>query len=275
MGRVLLKAIVDDQPVSNGLVPFVLDVLAGTHEWRALADAPAALDALAHFDAPLAAGWRAVMGDDDSARAGLTLGDLPGCADADAATPLSADNAAAAVLGACRHRLFAERAGALGALRDGFCGQLDLQLQLAPFAPSELRLLVQGKPTLSAAELLGCFVPPSSSDTEAVAAGFVAAGSRSDGLFVEVLRDEALFSEARRRMLFTWCTALSALPANGLEEYLIRLRAYPSAGDSGQALPETHTCTRELHLPEYATKEQLCERLCMALDHMHDGFLNT
>ena len=35
-----------------------------------------------------------------------------------------------------------------------------------------------------------------------------------------------------------------------------------------------HTCTGELHLPPYASAEQLRERLLLALEHRGDGFQN-
>ena len=39
-----------------------------------------------------------------------------------------------------------------------------------------------------------------------------------------------------------------------------------------QTLPETHTCTRELHLPNYSTAEVLRDKLLLALTHAADGF---
>ena len=85
-----------------------------------------------------------------------------------------------------------------------------------------------------------------------------------------MLGDEEGFPEALRVQLFEWCTARSALPAAGLKEK-IRLRHY----DVGTAnLPEVHTCTSELHLPPYASAEQLRERLLLALEHRGDGFQN-
>ena len=37
-------------------------------------------------------------------------------------------------------------------------------------------------------------------------------------------------------------------------------------------LPETHTCTRELHLPNYSSVEVLRAKLATALEHIDDGF---
>ena len=112
----------------------------------------------------------------------------------------------------------------------------------------------QGKATLSAAELLSCFVLPDASEDEAEAAGFRAEGSRAHAFFRELISDDLAFDEARRpafpsapslpalplhppetccparpggqacrRRLFEWCTALRALPSAGLKDK-IRLK---------------------------------------------------
>ena len=74
-----------------------------------------------------------------------------------AAEPLSSRNVRAAVLAGCRRRLLGCRAASLGALREGFTQQLDLQLQLALLSHAQLRQMCQGRPSLSLAELLDCF----------------------------------------------------------------------------------------------------------------------
>ena len=56
----------------------------------------------------------------------------------------------------------------------------------------------QGKATLSAAELLSCFVLPDASEDEAEAAGFRAEGSRAHEFFHELISDDLAFDEARR-----------------------------------------------------------------------------
>lgn len=49
------------------------------------------------------------------------------------------------------------------------------------------------------------------------------------------------------------------------------MRLYgPEVDDS--TLPETHTCTRELHLPNYSSAAILSEKLTLALQHIGDGF---
>mmetsp|Transcript_66378 Transcript_66378/g.110341 ORF Transcript_66378/g.110341 Transcript_66378/m.110341 type:complete len:96 (-) Transcript_66378:9-296(-) len=88
--------------------------------------------------------------------------------------------------------------------------------------------------------------------------------------FEMLLTDDELFDETMRLRLLQWCTALSALPVGGLRENKIRLRLYEGADDS--TLPETHTCTHELHLPDYSSFELLRDKLLLALSHINDGF---
>ena len=269
-GRVLLKAIVDDHPIGAGLAPFVLEWLVDAHERRVFCSVEAALAQLRRFDARLAQSWELLLQAEPVVLAVLTLTDFaPHYVGADSDAPLSAATVGAAVLAGCRARLLDCRAASLAVLRDGFSGGLDLQLQLAPFLPNELIYMSQGKASLSTAELLGCFDWPFAASA---AAGFGEAELRCDtpAHLRAVLGDEERFPEALRVQLFEWCTARSALPAAGLKEK-IRLRHY----DVGTAnLPEVHTCTSELHLPPYASAEQLRGRLLLALEHRGDGFQN-
>lgn len=41
---------------------------------------------------------------------------------------------------------------------------------------------------------------------------------------------------------------------------------------AGDRLPSAHTCFNQLDLPEYDSKEQLAERLMMAIHEGHEGF---
>ena len=126
----------------------------------------------------------------------------------------------------------------------------------------------QGKATLSAAELLSCFVLPDASEDEAEAAGFRAEGSRAHAFFHELISDDLAFDEARRpafssapslpalplhppdtccparpggqacrRRLFEWCTALRALPSAGLKDK-IRLKLCRSGLSVAPPAPE-------------------------------------
>ena len=145
----------------------------------------------------------------------------------------------------------------------------DLQVQLAAFESSELVLMLQGKRSLSTLDLCGCFCLPSSwSAEEADEAGF--GESAVPAYFEALLMDEEMFDDGRRLQIFQWCTALGALPFGGLRDNKIKLRLYEGSDDA--TLPETHTCTHELHLPSYSSPEQLRDRLLLALSHIDDGF---
>ena len=63
----------------------------------------------------------------------------------------------------------------------------------------------------------------------------------------------------------------AALPTGGLRDK-IRLKLYGPEPDNN-TLPETHTCTRELHLPNYSSAQVLRAKLGVALEHVDDGFL--
>ena len=162
-----------------------------------------------------------------------------------------------------------------------------LQVQLAAIGLDGLRNALQGRRSLSADELLDCFELPSTSEYEAAAAGFAAANSPVDSYFEAVIRGTYMpggsplsasgssdafgaFGEAERLALLQWCTALGALPAGGLDDK-IRLRLYGPELDD-ETLPETHTCTRELHLPNYSSPAVLRDKILLALAHGADGF---
>jgi hypothetical protein len=69
-----------------------------------------------------------------------------------------------------------------------------------------------------------------------------------------------------------WTTALSALPLGGMRSNPIKLRLY--RGVDEDTLPETHTCTRELHVPAYSSSALFHTKLFLALAHRNDGFQN-
>ena len=161
------------------------------------------------------------------------------------------------------------------ALRNGFIEIVDLSLQLGALRSVELMRMMRGNTDLSASDLLSCFEWPdgshSSSDTEDQA-GFAAIGSDVPRFLREIILEEspelALTCEQRLHLL-EWATALTALPCNGLKEK-VTLKLYAEADED--ALPNVHTCTHELHLPAYRSREQLRKKLLKAVEHRHDGF---
>ena len=69
--------------------------------------------------------------------------------------------------------------------------------------------------------------------------------------FRELLQDESAFPPPRRMQLLEWCTSHTALPCGGLKR-LVSLKLYEGASDAD--LPETHTCSQQVHLPPYTTR---------------------
>jgi hypothetical protein len=148
----------------------------------------------------------------------------------------------------------------------------DLSVQLSALGSFEvLAFVLQGKRELSTAELLACFTMPSASADEEHDAKFATVGSPVAAWLEALLRDETFFTSERRFAMLRWCTALSVLPADGLRDHTIRLRLYGMEADD-HFLPETHTCTRELHLPNYSSADVLRAKLATALEHIDDGF---
>ena len=148
----------------------------------------------------------------------------------------------------------------------------DLTMQLGALSSEELLLLMRGKTEMSSEDLLDCFEWPPPDSARAAQAGFASIGSEVPRFFREVLldaSDETALCAEQRLALFEWCTALTALPCGGLKEK-IKLRLWEEGEDND--LPSVHTCTHEVHLPAYRSRETLRAKLLMAVEHRHDGF---
>ena len=80
----------------------------------------------------------------------------------------------------------------------------------------------------------------------------------------------ALDNAARSRFL-AYVTASPRIPAGGVELRISKL-ACTSAGQPGaRKLPEAHTCSKSLDLPEYATAEILASKLDVVLSYGEDA----
>ena len=88
-------------------------------------------------------------------------------------------------------------------------------------------------------------------------------------MIIEDVSPETGLSSEQRLHLLEWATALTALPCGGLKEPIL-LRLDADADDND--LPNVHTCTHEVHLPAYSSREQLRQKLLKAVEHRHDGF---
>lgn len=170
--------------------------------------------------------------------------------------PVTPANVARAVVVGCRHSLLLSREPELRALRDGFSYALDLSLQLAPHPCDAVMLLVQGKHSISARDLLGCIAwdAPDSSPAAPLLRELIEC-DESEGL-----------DEGQRRLLLRWCTGLIAVPVGGLKRRITPIEFVPPRGSPADAsFPDPHTCSSELELPSYSSRTVLRTQLLLAL----------
>eukprot|EP01052_Picozoa_sp_SAG31_P027361 SAG31_NODE_2556_length_5495_cov_27.724055_3_plen_231_part_00 len=220
-----------------------------------------ALAALADYDADLAGRWAQLLIEPITG-SGLTIGDFDGSLD-DEEIPTTAEALGKAIIAGCRWRLLKSRECSLCALRDGFVEHVDLRVQLGALSSAELMRMLRGNTDLSREDLLKCFQWPDlrAPDSSKIISRYLQ----------EIILDESeagLSAEQRLHML-EWCTALPALPCDGLRDLII-LKIHAEADPN--ELPNVHTCTREVYLPAYTSRALLQEKLLRAVEHRHDGF---
>ena len=124
--------------------------------------------------------------------------------------------------------------------------------------------MLRGNTDLTCTDLLDCF--------DWSGAEFAAIESDVPQFLREMILDDSSntrLSSEQRLHLLEWCTGLTALPCSGLAERIV-LRLYVEA--DANDLPIVHTCTHELHMPAYNSREQLHAKLLKAVEHRHDGF---
>ena len=256
VGRFLLKSIIDDHPTGPGVSTFLLEFLSGAHETRAFRDTHPSysLQLLANVDATVAQGWSTLLQTTDRnlEASFLTMDDFD---DALPDEPLARTNVTRAVVAGCRRKLLSDRSVALAALRRGFTmgGKLDLGLQLAQHRNADLALLLQGRATISSAEMLDCF------DWTEPPAGCAAA---VEHLRTAIEEGDTHLDAPGRLLLLRFCTGLNALPVSGLTRKI----TFNLLDKTHAHLPDPHTCTHELDLPAYNSKAELLEKLLMVLD---------
>ena len=263
LGRIMCKSALDDQPLGCGIGRFVFEYLADTHDTRVFKTAQSALAALADYDPEIARQWAALLARPIT---GLTR-DMFDPNAKDDELPATAEAIGAAIIAGCRHRLLSSRQESLEALRKGFTEHVDLHYQLAALSSTELLRMMRGNTELSVDDLLGCFDWSTASTAE-----FEAIGSDVPAFLREIIEETsaATVLESEQRLhLLEWATALSALPCSGLKER-VTLKLWPGADDSD--LPNVHTCTHEVHLPAYTSRERMREKLLLAVAHRNDGF---
>ena len=122
-------------------------------------------------------------------------------------------------------------------------------------------LQVRGRDSLSAEDLLGCF------DFAPGRSG--AAGAMVSGFLREVVA--SVLDEQQRWKLLRWATSRSTLPVNGLGQKVTLIRRDTDGAPPDQWLPEAHTCSLEIALPDYSSRPALSEQLSRALEEMDAG----
>ena len=122
-------------------------------------------------------------------------------------------------------------------------------------------LQVRGRDSLSAEDLLGCF------DFAPGRSG--AAGAKVSGFLREVVA--SVLDEQQRWKLLRWATSRSTLPVNGLGQKVTLIRRDTDGAPPDQWLPEAHTCSLEIALPDYSSSAALSEQLSRALEEMDAG----
>lgn len=170
------------------------------------------------------------------------------------------------------------RLAALRSLRDGFLlagpgqdasAEVDLTSHLALFPPTQLHLLLCGRSTIDARTLNELITYPTDEEAKAKWGG---AAPWPHSLLREWIRgasDERLFS------LFSWVTALAAVPASGGAAIEIKLEALVSPEDGSargpEFLPEAATCFTTLSLPRWCDAAQVEPKLVKAMSERRFG----
>lgn len=120
---------------------------------------------------------------------------------------------------------------------------------------------MRGRDSLSAEDLLDCF--------EFARRGDGAAGAVVSGFLREVVG--SVLDEQQRWKLLRWATSRSTLPVNGLGQKVTLIRKDTDGAPPDQWLPEAHTCSLEVALPDYSSSAALSEQLNRALEEMDAG----
>lgn len=141
----------------------------------------------------------------------------------------------------------------MNALVQGFTTLIPLA-SVKMFDLSELRMLVNGKPTIDVEELRACTVFQGGYDEHAQVVLWL----------WQALRE---FTPELRGMFLKFMTGTNKIPLDGFEPPLNLTKS-----DLGpQALPRTHTCFNQLVLPEYTSYETLVEKITFAITNA-EGF---
>ena len=219
--------------------------------------------------------------------------------DGDEGTPLTLGNREAAVRDGCRHVLLLSRRRALEALADGF-GVAKFGMSLRLWSVPQLCALASGSPIFDGAALLGGdggggdggggdggdrggaadaaphFGFEGWREATDAAEADVAGGDSVPGALLRTWMVACIrrWEPRRCKQLLKFCTALEVLPdpyhPNSLKARPIQVVLDATRPVDLGRLPRASTCTRELFLPPYDSREMLEQRLVSAIETWSD-----
>ena len=161
-----------------------------------------------------------------------------------------------------RHRMTSAIQPQIHAFLEGFWNVLP-RVSLQLFSDHELELMISGLPDVDVLDLrANCEYHGGYSATSQVVLWFWE-------ILISMDREQ-------RALLLQFVTGTSKVPVGGFGELQAisgrqKFQIHKAYGDTDR-LPTAHTCFNQLDLPEYNTKEQLRERLLLAMHEGAEGF---
>jgi E3 ubiquitin-protein ligase HUWE1 len=159
------------------------------------------------------------------------------------------------------HRMTSAIRGQIDSFLSGFYELVPPAL-VSVFSPAELELLVCGLPDVSTADL--------QANTEYHQ---YKAGDEVIGWFWEILHG---LGRQQRANFLQFVTGTSKVPLGGFSQLqgmrgTQRFSIHKAYGEAG-LLPSAHTCFNQLDLPVYASRDELQDKLLLAITEGSEGF---
>ena len=160
------------------------------------------------------------------------------------------------------HWLFKERyEPAMSSLVEGFSAHISISKYMKLFTLDEIQLLLGGRPDIDLRDL----------QKDCKHTG----GYHADSAQVQWLWSLLEEYDSEKLSLFLgFVSGCASMPVDGLDPPLMvtQMEDQESPALEDQALPRAHTCFNQLDLPEYATYNQLLEKLKFAFTEASSGF---
>ncbi|KAH7828092.1 putative ubiquitin-protein ligase 1 [Monocercomonoides exilis] len=164
------------------------------------------------------------------------------------------------------HRLLGNTAKHLKALKDAFHQVIPLNLLKDKFTPEELELMICGSPVIDVNDWM----------EHTMYTGGFTKESQTVKWFWECIQN---MKEVGRQLVLFFATGSRTAPVQGFnsligsswnQKKLFEIRK--SETSTSDFLPVAHTCFNQIDMPEYDSKEQLKEKLLLALSSVNEGF---